>query len=236
MNKKAFLCAAIGLLAALPGRASTNYICQVNGKAVYTTQKVSQTCQVSEMNGISEESVSVTRTGTPGEPPAAGAPRTLVLTSAAELYGDPSFSFNQGGETDQIAKIWEKEQFGAYDDIKIAPRTDAAEVFPHSSKAGNDLNVKLRNQPAKTPSRSVKANTRTPSAVHTAPIIPPKPKLTRKQILQREIAGEQAALVRAQAQLAKARQSGKGNVAELQQAVRDRTANVRAIQSELKRH
>lgn len=227
MNKKALFCTLV-LLPLQPAFALTNYICQVNGKAVYTTQKVSQACQVSEMNGIAEERISVERTENPSPPErSASAPNTVLLTSQANLYGEPTFNFTRTDETDQIAKIWEKEQFGSYDDVKIVPRADTG-----SDPKANDLNVKLRNQPAKKPT-PVKATTRMP--VYTPPAVPAKPKLSRKQILQREIASEQAALVRAQAQLARAKKSGKGNITELQQTVRDRTANVRAIQSELKR-
>ncbi|WP_054618970.1 hypothetical protein [Neisseria sp. 83E34] len=230
MKKILFLSTGLlGLLLSQQTLARTNYICQLNGKAVYTTQRINNTCQVSEMNGISEETVSVERTSTPSMAEIMGkTPATIALNTQVELYGEPSFNFANISETDKIAQIWEKEQFGSYDDIKIMPRADIEKPA--------DMNVKIRNQPidkSKTPaSRSVQANTRMPA--NYKPLPPPKPKLTRKQILQREIASEQAALIRAQAQLERARKSG-GDTSGLEQTVRDRQANVRAIQNELKR-
>ncbi|VEE99506.1 hypothetical protein [Neisseria canis] len=230
MKKTVLLSAGLlSLLFTQQSFARTNYICQLNGKAVYTTQRINNTCQVSEMNGISEETVSVERTSTPSMAEIMGkTPHTIALNTRVELYGEPSFNFTNLNESDQIAHIWEKEQFGSYDDIKIMPRADIEKPA--------DMNIKIRNQPTdktKIPaSRSVQANTRLPA--NYQPLPPPKPKLTRKQILQREIASEQAALVRAQAQLANARKSG-SNTGPLEQTVRDRQANVRALQNELKR-
>ncbi|MDO4641951.1 MAG: hypothetical protein Q4A84_09695 [Neisseria sp.] len=229
MNKKTLLCASIfGLVLIQSAAARTSYICRLDGKAVYTTQKINASCQVSEMDGISEETVSINRTSTPSLAAAKGqTPETIVLGTNVELYGEPTFDFTQPNENDQITKIWEKEQFGSYDDVKIMPRIE--------DQKPADMNVKIRNQPFdKAGSPSGKANTRLPVNYIPAPVEAPKPKLTRKQILQREIASEQAALVRAQAQLAKARKAG-GNTGELEQTVRDRLANVKAIQSELKR-
>lgn len=244
MNPKILLSAVFaGLLSAQPALALTNYICQVDGKAVYATEKLNNTCQVSQMDGISEETVSVQQTSSASLAEITGrsGPETVVLGAQAELYGEPSFNFTGSGAAsdagaqanDQISRIWEKEQYGSYDDVKILPRADVAKPA--------ELDVKIRGQAGKTGrggkdnvSRSVKANTRFPANYVPAPTAPPKPKLTRKQILQREIASEQAALVRAQAQLARAKKSG-GNTGALEQTVRDRQANVRAIQSELKR-
>ena len=65
---------------------------------------------------------------------------------------------------------------------------------------------------------------------------PARVQLSRKQILQNEIRNEQAALVREQAQLNVAKSKGdKAKVSRLEQAVRDRQANIRAIQGEMGR-
>ena len=73
-----------------------------------------------------------------------------------------------------------------------------------------------------------------PAPVIAAP--PARPQLSRKQILQNEIRNEQAALVREQAQLNVAKSKGdKAKVSRLEQAVRDRQANIRAIQGEMGR-
>ena len=66
----------------------------------------------------------------------------------------------------------------------------------------------------------------------------PKPKvqLTRKQILQNEIRNEQTALVRAKAQLNVATKKGdQAKITRLTQAIRDREANIRAMQNEMGR-
>ena len=336
---------------ALSAQARPTYICQINGKAGYSSEKINSTCRLSEMNGISEEladsqqvlskptainngwnrTVENTATAaTPAAPavmngfttpapapiatpPAVAAsvsvsptpsvvtqnhPPEAAPTTAAphwQLFGkaDSFVSYNPSenngvvptlaqtshqAETvenspvatitpvaaasqtaptprpatnaapaqaasqpqttaasaaantdengsDTITQIWEQDQFGSYDDIKIMPRTQV------DNKPAS-LDVKLRNQPRKSTTRATRNNGRVRAPVITPPAA--KPQLSRKQVLQREIANEQAALVRAQAQLARAQKAG-GNTQALQQTVRDRQANVRAIQSELRR-
>ncbi len=189
------------LAAALPAHAAT-YICQVDGKAVFTTEKTGRNCQLSSMNGISDD-----------------APAAPESAASAPAPG-----------SDNIAKIWEKEQFGRYDDVKILP-TRPSGVTNTAEAAAPSMNVKLRNQP-----KAKRSNTapRTPAPVIAPP--PPKPQMTRKQILQNEVRNEQTALVRAKAQLNVARKKGdKAKVSRLEQTVRDREANIRAIQSEMGR-
>ncbi len=313
---------------AFNAQARPTYICQVNGKAGYSSEKINSTCRLSEMNGISEELVdgqellSKPAVATKGgnqpvfsasqaadsvdapinTPAAASAPavtvpatakkrstavsastdpswllfgksdyfdvipdpveKTGVVPTLAQISSSPPEEVSSGRSavasnnvtskreiteepgantspekptadsvsvekqndngSDTITKIWEKDQFGSYDDIKIIPRTEV------SSKPAS-LDVKLRNQPRKSAGSN---NQRAP--VITPPPQPAKPQLSRKQILQREIANEQAALVRAQALLAKAKKAG-SNTQALEQTVRDRQANVRAIQGELNR-
>lgn len=192
---------AVLAAAALPATAAT-YICQVDGRAVFTTEKTGSHCQLSSMNGISDD-----------------APADAPATSASSPE-----------RSDNIAKIWEKEQFGRYDDVKILP-TRPSGVTNTAEAAAPSMNVKLRNQP-----KAKRSNTapRTPAPVIAPP--PPKPQMTRKQILQNEVRNEQTALVRAKAQLNVARKKGdKAKVSRLEQTVRDREANIRAIQSEMGR-
>ncbi len=211
------------IAAPLLAQARTNYICVINGKAAYTTEKINNTCQVSEMDGISDEKA--TQSEVIGK---------SLLDNSPILFGSSDDDFGQApaNDSDQIGKIWQKDQFGSYDDVKIMPRTADA---PVSGKPAA-LDVKLRNQPVRTGKAPVIApnirNMRTPAPVIAPPSQPAKPQLSRKQILQREIANEQAALIRATAQLAKAQKSG-GDIKSLQQTVRDRQANIKAIQSEL---
>lgn len=129
-----------------------------------------------------------------------------------------------------MPKSGKKEQFGRYDDVKILP-TRPSGVTNTAEAAAPSMNVKLRNQP-----KAKRSNTapRTPAPVIAPP--PPKPQMTRKQILQNEVRNEQTALVRAKAQLNVARKKGdKAKVSRLEQTVRDREANIRAIQSEMGR-
>ncbi len=149
---------------------------------------------------------------------AASQPQATATSAAANTDENGS---------DTITQIWEKDQFGSYDDIKIMPRTEV------DNKPAS-LDVKLRNQPRKSATRATQNNGRVRAPVIAPPPAAAKPQLSRKQVLQREIANEQAALVRAQAQLARAQKAG-GNTQALQQTVRDRQANVRAIQGELRR-
>ncbi|UOO81981.1 hypothetical protein LVJ83_00435 [Uruburuella testudinis] len=183
---------------AQPLHAAT-YICQIDGKAVFTTEKQGRHCQLSSMNGISDA---------------------------------PTDSASAPAGNDNISRIWEKEQFGSYDDIKILPTVRNNSVTNTAEAAAPPMNVRLRNQPRKNNAKS-KAAPRT-----AAPVIapPPKPQLTRRQILQNEVRNEQSALVRAQAQLNVARKKGdKAKITRLEQAVRDREANIRAIKSEMGR-
>ena len=194
---------AVLAAAALPATAAT-YICQVDGRAVFTTEKTGSHCQLSSMNGISDD-----------------APADAPATSASSPE-----------RSDNIAKIWEKEQFGRYDDVKILPARPSG-VTNTAEAASPSVNVKLRNQP-KSKAKSRNTAPRTPAPV----IAPPKakPQMTRKQILQNEVRNEQTALVRAKAQLNVARKKGdKAKVSRLEQTVRDREANIRAIQSEMGR-
>ncbi|MDO1509726.1 MULTISPECIES: hypothetical protein [unclassified Neisseria] len=129
---------------------------------------------------------------------------------------------------DQIEQIWEVEQFGAYDDIKILPSQRNNGITNTVDAVSAPVEIKLRNQPRKSPRKP-----RVPAPVVSEPA---KPKFSRTQILQNEIRNEQTALVRTQAQLNVARKKGeKEKIIRLEQAVRDRQANIRAILNEMKR-
>ena len=89
---------------------------------------------------------------------------------------------------DVISEIWEREIYGSYDDIKILP--SAAESVTNST-APPKLEIRLRNQPAAASGRPEK-----PAPIRTAAplyVPPAKPRLTRTQILQKEISNERAA-------------------------------------------
>lgn len=150
---------------------------------------------------------------------------------------------------------------GENDDVKvlpIAPPTPAQNVANDKTpteKKPNDkntsptkVNITLRNQAktgdnkdkptAKLPNKNPKGKTpKMPTVVvQLPPPKPAKPVLTRRQVLEQEIARERAALKSAQKQLAAAQKSGNAKqIAKLNAAVRDRELNIRAIESEMKR-
>lgn len=140
----------------------------------------------------------------------------------------PADALEERQPIDQIEQIWEVEQFGTYDDIKIVPSQRNGSITNTIDAASTPVEIKLRNQP-----RKGSRKPRVPAPVVTEPA---KPKFSRTQILQNEIRNEQTALVRTQAQLNVARKKGeKEKIIRLEQAVRDRQANIRAIQNEMKR-
>ncbi|MGF6148431.1 Uncharacterised protein [Kingella potus] len=142
---------------------------------------------------------------------------------------DPSCRESQkrtesAGKADK-ADIWEDAFFDDLSVLRPAAQTTA--------EAAPKMTVKLRNSPppaaAKT-SAPAKAPVRAAAPIYAAV----KPKLTRDQILQKEISSERAALVRTRDRLEQALKQG-GNAAPLQRAVADREANIRAIERELKK-
>ncbi|MDO4878468.1 MAG: hypothetical protein Q3966_04125 [Neisseria sp.] len=136
------------------------------------------------------------------------------------------------GGYDAISEIWQKEIYGSYDDITILPR--ATESVTNSA-APPRLEIKLRNQTRQAAGGSIRPAQPAPIRTAAPLYVPPaKPQLTRAQILQKEISNERAALVRTKSQLETAKKKG-GSIIELQQAVRDREANIRAIEREIGR-
>lgn len=198
---KTFRClAAFCLLAAAGQTQAASYICQVNGKAVFSSEKLNAGCQLSVMNGISGEA-------------------------------DGEAAASAAGDYDAVSRVVEKEMFGSYDDVKILPRTEPKVAATPAPK----LEVHLRKGKTTARSTTVKRGSTVRAPVRAAPVAAapaPKPQLSRRQILQREISNERAALNSAKARLDAAKKSG-GNTASLQQTVRDREANLRALQREL---
>ncbi|MDO5059554.1 MAG: hypothetical protein Q4D82_06370 [Neisseria sp.] len=183
----------------------------------------------------------------------------LLLAASAPLWADTAdHSATQAAvaptaapadKAAQPARPPFKLNFPTTDDIKIV-ETPAAEPAGNTAAPAAKTQVKLRKQPSEptapvavkttvrnsktAPARQAgsKAPVRTAAPAAAAmPKAPAKPQLSRAQILQREIQNERAALARAQAQLAQAQKKG-GNTTALQQAVRDRQANIRALQAE----
>lgn len=211
-------------------QAATTYICQVDGKAAFSTVKVNSTCQASSMDGISTD---------------------VAAEKQAELKPEST----EAKDNHAINQKKSQDILSSYDDVVIMPKaadmvTNSALAARTSSRATTTaqvappkLEIKLRKQPKTAAQVAANSKRKTAPMKTAAPIrtaapavvlLPPpsKPQFTRKQILQREISNEHAALARTKAQLEVVRKKG-GNTTPLLQAVRDREANIRAIQGEM---
>ena len=124
------------------------------------------------------------------------------------------------------------------DDIKILPRPAVSSVTNTAESANPRLDVRLRNQPDAKATKARAAEMNRKAKIFPAPVVsaPAKPQMSRKQILQKEVRNEQAALARAQSQLAAARRQGdQAKINRLTRDVSDRQASIRAMQSEMGR-
>lgn len=194
--------------------AQAGYICKVDGNAVFTEKKIGNDCTESHTDGTANVN--------PEEAGRAVPERVDLKEALGEAAPEPG-------------------------DIKVLPRTTGGSVTNTAEAANPRLDIKLRNgklgeatsvgdlKAAK--ARAAELNRK--AKILPAPILPaskPKPQLTRKQILENEVRNEQVALVRAQAQLNVAKKKGdQAKISRLTQAVNDRQANIRAIESEMKR-
>lgn len=119
---------------------------------------------------------------------------------------------------DEITRVWHQSAFNSLDDMIIVP------TAPESASAPM--------LPA--PKPKVQANVRVPAKVVALP--PPKPVLTRRQHLQREIAAEQRALAAARARLVAAKKSGNVDAMAIANAqIQDRERNIAALEAESRR-
>lgn len=126
-------------------------------------------------------------------------------------------------------------------DIKILLNGPIGGVTNTAEAANPRLNILLRKNIQKRQAKQNnqqyihrKAPIRSIPATIAAP--QPKPKETRKQVLQTEIRNEQTAIVRLQTQLNAAQQKGDQiKIQQLTRTINDRKANIRAIQSEMSR-
>ena len=187
--------------------AQAGYICKVDGNAVFTEKKIGNDCTESHTDGTANVS--------PEEAGRAVPERVDLKEALGEAAPEPG-------------------------DIKVLPRTTGGSVTNTAEAANPRLDIKLRNGKlgeATSVGDLKAAKARAAELNRTAKILPaPKPQLTRKQILENEVRNEQVALVRAQAQLNVAKKKGdQAKISRLTQAVNDRQANIRAIESEMKR-
>ncbi|QMT34267.1 hypothetical protein LNQ82_07500 [Conchiformibius steedae DSM 2580] len=189
-----------------PASAAT-YICLSNGKPVYTTERQGlQSCRLSQMDGITESPQTAFSPA-----PQVSAEVALPAASAPAADDTPA-----NPNDDAITQIWQRYEYGSFDNTPILPPLPKPApvapnpVVPHSKK------------------------TTPPRPRHTLIAPPPPPK--RRDILANEIARENQALAHAQRALQSA-QKRQDSVAvrRLSDIVRDREANIRALQQEWKR-
>ena len=152
---------------------------------------------------------------------------SLPAQAATYVCGSGENTSYSSEKTDK-ADIWADSFF---DDLTVLP--SAAQNTAANKAEPPKMTVKLRHSPQQAAVKTAapaKAPVRAAAPIYAAV----KPRLTRDQILQKEINSERAALVRTKGQLEAALKQG-GNAAHLQRAVADREANIRAIERELKK-
>lgn len=215
MNRSTAAAVAMMTLALSPlslpeeAHAQTTYICLIHGKPAYTTIKQGNRCSISTINGLAEH-----------EQPSF-APQTDVseyVALAQESASSPAVA--EWGD-DPISKIWHEYEYGSYDKTPILP--------PPPPKT----EVVKMTSPQKV------IDTNRPKIVFAPQISyqrPTAPTLTRRDILNNEIAREQTALKVAQTQLELARKKGDVHaLLRLGNVVRDRQQNVQSLTRELQR-
>jgi hypothetical protein len=123
---------------------------------------------------------------------------------------------------EQLQRLWYSAEFGRDGDLMKIPATPKIGILlrQHTPKPDTVTAIKNKNNVATIPAKIIVV-----------------PKLTPKQLVQRDIASEQRALMAAQQQLHQAQK--KGIVAQIQrwqQNVTDRQANIRVLKQELSRY
>ena len=143
---------------------------------------------------------------------------------------------DDGSKTpDELKEIWN----GAASDVTVLPETPPKQPVGKTkgdAKTPPKVNVQLRQQQA---DKDKKKPKKTPEAKKPAVVKMPAPKpaapvLTRRQVLEREINRERAALRSAQTQLNAAKRSGNAKqINKWSNAVKDRELNIKAIEREI---
>lgn len=205
---------AFSLITVAMSAQAVTYICKSDGGIVFSEKKIGTECEESHADGAAQ---------IPQEVAAQASPEKINLKEAP------------GSAAPEV------------NDIKILPQTIGGSVTNSAEAANPRMNVKLRNASRITSAGDLKsaqmraAELNRRAKIIQAPVIAapngkPKQQLSRKQILQNEVRNEQAALARAKAQLNVARKkSDETKISRLSQVVRDREANIRAIQAEINR-
>lgn len=211
-------------LVALPSSAAT-YICVVQGKPVYTTTKIGNLCEISDMNGISERN-----TITFAPPPMVSPDVALPNETSQPIAQTPQ-------ETDQLYELWHELEYGSYDKVPISPITQ----LPKPELTAKPKVTKTPIPQPKTNQTTTKTNATENKSVAYVPNFTRFNRvgvgmMNRRQILQQEIQREQAALAIAREQLTAARKrNDTDSVKKYSLMVIDREQNVLALTRELRR-
>ena len=180
------------------------------------------------LTGSTTEIFALTDSVKPTEPiPATTTPTKPTKTPLPKAYGPTTDALFSDKDVDN--------------DIKILLNGPIGGVTNTAEAANPRLNILLRNSIQKRQAKQNslqgirrKAPIRTIPATIAAP--QPKPKETRKQVLQGEIRNEQTAIIRLQTQLNAAKQKGDQiKIQQLSRTINARKANIRAIQGEMSR-
>lgn len=211
----------MGLLFATTGTpaSAATYICLSNGKPVYTTERQGlQSCRLSQMDGITESPQTAFSPA-----PQVSAEVALPAASAPAADDTPA----NPSDDDAITQIWQRHEYGSFDNTPILP------PLPKPAPVAPNPVVPHTKKPAPPrPRHTVIAPP--PRPRHTVITPPPPPK--RRDILANEIARENQALAQAQRALQSAqKRQDSAAVRRLSDIVRDREANIRALQQEWKR-
>lgn len=180
------------------------------------------------LTGSTTEIFALTDSVKPTEPiPATAIPTKPTKTPLPKAYGPTTDALFSDKDVDN--------------DIKILLNGPIGGVTNTAEAANPRLNILLRNSIQK---RQAKQNSqqdiRRKAPIRTIPatiaVPQPKPKETRKQVLQGEIRNEQTAIIRLQTQLNAAKQKGDQiKIQQLTRTINARQANIRAIQGEMSR-
>ncbi|MCG7656177.1 DUF4407 domain-containing protein [Wielerella bovis] len=202
--------------------AQTTYICVINDKPYYTTQKVGRQCYISALNSTAHTPLPLA-TQTSNTIIDAPIIQTVDINNTAEHIVQTT-SVPQT-INDEISRIWNTTEYGSFDDTIIIPPT--SKPITDTTQQPTKSKTIVRNK--------FKGKTRIQTAKVVA--IPAKlPVLTRRQVLQKEIDREKLALRTAQTRLTAAQKSGNtATIARLNTLINDRQQNLSALEAEMRK-
>lgn len=191
-------------LAALPAHGVT-YICKDGGKAVFSSEKINNSCNPSKMDGNN----------------------ISVIEDVEEQPVTPTVKKDAG----EIEKIWTSEKPGPYDDIKIDPNAPVTSITNTADAANPSMEIKLRNRKSgkgarRTPVIVVPKVTTAPAQQQMS-----RHQILQNEIRNEQTA---ITRTRTQLAVAR-KKGDQTKIARLERDIRDREASIRAMKAEMKR-